>query len=312
MSDPAPSAVAATETPETDALERELFPKKAGRADYSSTTKTILFFARALERRLAEVTKERDAALARLSEVEKEQDEAIDAEQARWQQRIDAIISRAGIEVDGSGCDSGDPLDLTAAEIELAFGKTKEIADSLRSRLASAEAERDALRLAFSEASHNAGPAFVAHEDLAKARADLASAEANAERLREALEGWGMLYNTPPIVVGDEWIEAFKPILEKTIAALASTPAVQNVRELRAENARLIESWNFMRRVIASLVEEVGGEMRVHHSTMMLIPLQPEIITWSENAERKMVIRVAKELAVRSDIDAARAEGRAE
>ena len=49
--------------------------------------------------------------------------EAIEAEQTRWQERIDAILRQAVPDVDGSGCDSGDPLDLTATEIELVINE---------------------------------------------------------------------------------------------------------------------------------------------------------------------------------------------
>ncbi len=44
---------------------------------------------------------------------------------------------------------------------------------ALETQLAQCQKERDALRLAFAEASHNAGPAFVAHEDLAQARREI-------------------------------------------------------------------------------------------------------------------------------------------
>lgn len=44
-------------------------------------------------------------------------EKAIDAEQARWQEGIDALIYSRYPDRDGSGCDSGDPLDLTMAEL---------------------------------------------------------------------------------------------------------------------------------------------------------------------------------------------------
>jgi len=45
-------------------------------------------------------------------------------EQGRWQKAIHSLLNRLcpGAEVDGSGCDSGDPLDLTLAEIGQAIG----------------------------------------------------------------------------------------------------------------------------------------------------------------------------------------------
>ena len=51
--------------------------------------------------------------------------ERIDAEQARWQQaiyeRLRSYLGDDGNYLDGSGCDSGDPLDLTLSEINQAF-----------------------------------------------------------------------------------------------------------------------------------------------------------------------------------------------
>lgn len=49
--------------------------------------------------------------------------EAVEKEQGRWQKRIrDALIDLAGYEfIDGSACDSGDPLDVTLSEIQQAF-----------------------------------------------------------------------------------------------------------------------------------------------------------------------------------------------
>lgn len=67
------------------------------------------------------------AAQAQVKELEARLETELDKEQRRWQDRIDNIVCRY-IEggVDGSGCDSGDPLDMTATELELAFGKMLE------------------------------------------------------------------------------------------------------------------------------------------------------------------------------------------
>lgn len=46
-------------------------------------------------------------------------DRKIEIEQARWQQRLEKVYCEYYPEVDGAGCDSGDPLDLTATEVEL-------------------------------------------------------------------------------------------------------------------------------------------------------------------------------------------------
>ena len=49
-------------------------------------------------------------------------DEDYDNEIPRWQNSIrELLISECGQNVDGSGCDSGDPLDLTLTEIRLAL-----------------------------------------------------------------------------------------------------------------------------------------------------------------------------------------------
>ena len=72
----------------------------------------------------------RDTALSRVKELEGELASAIDrleyvvdAEQARWQERIAATIAKQVPGIDGSGCDSGDPLDLTATEVSMALGR---------------------------------------------------------------------------------------------------------------------------------------------------------------------------------------------
>jgi hypothetical protein len=58
-------------------------------------------------------------------------DEDYDREIPRWQNAIRYLcIAECGQDVDGSGCDSGDPLDLTLTEIKLAFNAVKEAASS--------------------------------------------------------------------------------------------------------------------------------------------------------------------------------------
>ena len=54
-------------------------------------------------------------------------DEDYDEEIPRWQNAIrDLCITECGKEIDGRGCESGDPLDLTLTEIQLAFNHIKE------------------------------------------------------------------------------------------------------------------------------------------------------------------------------------------
>lgn len=50
-------------------------------------------------------------------------DGAIESEQVRWQERIDKTVFRMDPDRDGSGSDSGDPLDLTMTEIDMAFDR---------------------------------------------------------------------------------------------------------------------------------------------------------------------------------------------
>jgi hypothetical protein len=52
---------------------------------------------------------------------------ALDAELVRWQQSIKNLVERlSGREVDGTGCESGDALDVTLAEIEQGFSTVAE------------------------------------------------------------------------------------------------------------------------------------------------------------------------------------------
>jgi hypothetical protein len=59
-------------------------------------------------------------------------EKVVDTEQARWQERIDRILRAVLPDVDGSGCDSGDPLDLTACEIEIVINHLRDEIYELR------------------------------------------------------------------------------------------------------------------------------------------------------------------------------------
>jgi hypothetical protein len=51
-----------------------------------------------------------------------------DEEAARWQERIEQTIRRAGLEpCDASGCDSGDPLDWTDTQVGHALNEQKDL-----------------------------------------------------------------------------------------------------------------------------------------------------------------------------------------
>ena len=68
------------------------------------------------------------------ADVERVVEEKVDNEVARWQERIRDLCCRVLPDVDGAGCDTGDPLDLTATEISQCF-------NHLRDALAAKEAE---------------------------------------------------------------------------------------------------------------------------------------------------------------------------
>lgn len=57
-------------------------------------------------------------------------DESVECEQARWQDAIYAALQMhvpdVASSLDGSGCDSGDPLDVTLAEIAQAINFIKD------------------------------------------------------------------------------------------------------------------------------------------------------------------------------------------
>jgi hypothetical protein len=54
-------------------------------------------------------------------------DEEYDDEIPRWQNAIrELCVSECGHDVDGSGCDSGDPLDLTLSELSQAFNTIRD------------------------------------------------------------------------------------------------------------------------------------------------------------------------------------------
>ena len=79
--------------------------------------------------------------------------DAIEAEQARWQNAIDEIVAKECPDRDGSGCDSGDPLDVTLTEIRQMINEKddqqEEQRKSINRLIDNAKviaAERDALR----------------------------------------------------------------------------------------------------------------------------------------------------------------------
>lgn len=61
------------------------------------------------------------------SQADAAHDTLIETEQARWQEAIDKVVSKVYPNRDGGGCDSGDPLDLTLAEIQQAFNFQQDI-----------------------------------------------------------------------------------------------------------------------------------------------------------------------------------------
>ena len=67
------------------------------------------------------------------------------------------------------------------------------------------------------------------------------------------------------------------------------------VGELRAENKRLRESQTFLRRLVAALVREAGGEMSVDENATDVPPLDPVILTWRDIAERRLRVKVKED-----------------
>ena len=76
-----------------------------------------------------------DQCLAAITKLEQENERLVDTEQARWQEAIYALCSTV-CEVDGKGCDSGDPLDFTLTEIQQAFIHKNNQLSTLRAQLA--------------------------------------------------------------------------------------------------------------------------------------------------------------------------------
>jgi hypothetical protein len=68
----------------------------------------------------------------------------------------------------------------------------------------------------------------------------------------------------------------------------------QVVRALRAENKALREQVLSHNRTIAALVMQAGGEVRVDDLIIAMLPLDAEIIMWSESMERKTVVQIRK------------------
>jgi hypothetical protein len=70
-----------------------------------------------------------------------------DAEVGRWQDAIYRLCVRlAGDSIDGGGCDSGDPLDFTLAEVSQAIALLTDRAEAAEAKVAELEADRAALR----------------------------------------------------------------------------------------------------------------------------------------------------------------------
>lgn len=63
-------------------------------------------------------------------------------------------------------------------------------------------------------------------------------------------------------------------------------------RVLRAQNKALGEEVMRQNRMIAALVVQAGGEMRVDDLTLALMPMDAVIEIWSESMDRTTVVRV--------------------
>lgn len=71
--------------------------------------------------------------------------------------------------------------DVECKQKEAALAESQEVINEMQKL----REEMDALRLAFSEASHNAGPAFVAHEELTKLREELSAVKHGEDQAME-------------------------------------------------------------------------------------------------------------------------------
>lgn len=76
-----------------------------------------------------------------IADLQRQRDEAIEAEQARWQTAIyESCVKCSGkTDLDGSGCDSGDPLDFSTTEIEMAINHVANQRDELLEAVFSVE-----------------------------------------------------------------------------------------------------------------------------------------------------------------------------
>lgn len=61
--------------------------------------------------------------LAELARLRAEKEEAVEKEQARWQDELDKLFAHLvpDAQIDGGGCDSGDPMDFSMSEISQAL-----------------------------------------------------------------------------------------------------------------------------------------------------------------------------------------------
>ncbi len=85
-------------------------------------------------------------------------EQAVEAEQVRWQERLDKIVRSVDPkgEIDGGGCDSGDPLDLTEAEMCQAFDFLSEQLAAKDKRIAELKELADPVKLAALEIAKTA------------------------------------------------------------------------------------------------------------------------------------------------------------
>lgn len=105
----------------------------------------------------------------------KERDEkAIEAEVERWQERIGKITGKYN--VDGGGCESGDPLDFTATEIGLALNKSDDKAFEAEAKVKALERELDRVRVDVDAVLKQAARAEKAEVKLAKIKGQLSAA----------------------------------------------------------------------------------------------------------------------------------------
>jgi len=160
--------------------------------------------------------------------------EELKAEENRWCDAIENITKK--YEVDGSGCDSGDPLDLMVAEIRLALTKVEDERDTLKAKVENltnaawneeqaakmAEMKRDECR---EMAERNCGGC--------KDRAEAIALRAQVEAAKETLENVKTRTQPPDVNKWEDMQGIINTLHGIAVKALSSLPPPDKREALR-------------------------------------------------------------------------------